>query len=337
VNGTGPETVPASRPQRDRGGAGRALRSTPADPTDGQAARVVDIVREVFGETAIGAYLHGSAAFGGLRATSDIDILVVTRRSSTSDEKRRLIERLLRVSGRGDPTGRSRPIELTVVVSDEVRPWRYPPPMDLQYGDWWRAEFERGELNPWASPNPDLALLLEMALQADRPLFGPPPADVLGPIPAGDIRSSMLDGIPGLLADLAWDTGNVLLTFARIWTTLETGVIRSKDAAADWAMDRLPPRDRPVLAHARAIYLGERPDEWSGLRQDVRPSVDRMTKEIRRVAKRPARGYTAEQARSDSSPRPDRAGRDRRRQIVDASCGVPTAPASPDGWRDRAG
>ena len=43
----------------------------------------------------------------------------------------------------------------------------------------------------------------------------------------------MLDGVPSLMADLADDTRNVLLTLARIWTTVATGEIRSKDEAAD--------------------------------------------------------------------------------------------------------
>ncbi len=69
-------------------------------------------------------------------------------------------------------------------------------------------------------------------------------------------------------------------TLARIWTTLATGVIRSKDAAADWALLRLPAEHRPVLEHARAIYLGDAADEWSDLAPRVRPHVDRVLGEI---------------------------------------------------------
>ena len=39
--------------------------------------------------------------------------------------------------------------------------------------------------------------------------------------------------LPALLADLANDTRNVLLTLARIRTTVASGEIRSKDDAAD--------------------------------------------------------------------------------------------------------
>lgn len=246
-----------------------------------QAQRVVGLAREVLADAVIGAYLHGSAASGGLQLTSDIDVLVVARRPTSPSEKRALIERLLPISGRGDPTGQSRSVELTIVVQGDVRPWHYPPRMEFQYGDWWRGEFERGDVTPWESPNPDLALQLEMVLQADQPLFGPPPSEVLDPIPPADVRRAMLDGIPSLLSDLDGDERNVVLTFARIWMSLATGMIRSKDAAADWALPRLPPEHRAVLEHARAIYLGEAAEEWGELLPRVRPHVDHVIGEIR--------------------------------------------------------
>jgi predicted nucleotidyltransferase len=248
-----------------------------------QAQRVAAVVREVLGENVIGAYLHGSAVFGGLRPTSDIDVLGVVQRPTTSDERRALIARLLPISGRGDPTGRSRSIELTIVAQEDVRPWRYPARLDLQYGDWWRRQFERGEMQPWESPNPDVALLLEMVLQANHPLLGPRPAELLDPIPPADVRRAMLDGIPGLLADLEGDERNVILTFARIWTTLATGRIWSKDAAAEWVLARLPAQHQAVLAHARAIYLGDAEEEWGDLLPRVRPHVDHVLGEIQRV------------------------------------------------------
>ena len=252
-----------------------------------QPERVVALVREVLGTAVIGAYLHGSAASGDLHPTSDIDLLVVTRRPTTLDEKRVLIEGLLPMSGRGDSTGHSRSVDLAIVVEADIRPWRYPPPLDFQYGDWWRREFEQGELTPWESPNPDLTLLLEVALQADHPLFGPRPRSVLDPVPPADIRRAMLDGIPALLSDLDGDERNVVLTFARIWTTLATGVIRSKDAAADWALPRLPSEHRPVLVHARSIYLGDAPEEWGDLLPRVRPYVDHVISAIERAVERP--------------------------------------------------
>jgi streptomycin 3"-adenylyltransferase len=249
---------------------------TTVDQTD----RIVEVVRAALGDIVIGAYLHGSSVVGGLQPASDIDVLVVTSRLMTYDEKRSLIASLLPISGRGDSTGRSRSVELTIVVQSDVRPWRYPPRLDFQYGEWWRTEFERGESKPWESPNPDLALLIEMVLQASRPLMGPPPAEVLGPVPPADFRRALLDVIPGLLVDIDGDEGNVVLTFARIWTTLATGAIRSKSGAADWALSRLPAEHRSVLERAKAIYLSGAPEDWTDLRPRVRPHINRVLEEI---------------------------------------------------------
>jgi streptomycin 3"-adenylyltransferase len=257
----------------------------PTMATD-QVEQVASLVREVLPEAVLGIYLHGSSVFGGLKPGSDLDLFAVTSRRTTDTERRRLIEQLLPISGPGDPTGESRPINLEIVVQSDVRPWRYPPRLDFQFGDWYRPEFARGNFAPWDPANPDLAILLEMVRQADRPLFGPPPGEVLDPIPWVDIRQAMLDSIPDLLSYLDGDERNVVLTFARIWTTLATGVTRSKDGAADWALPLLPPEHRAVLRYARANYLDGAPEEWGDLLPRVRPFVDCVIDKIETTATR---------------------------------------------------
>jgi predicted nucleotidyltransferase len=246
-----------------------------------QIQGVTDLVLETLGDAVIGIYLHGSSVIGSLKPTSDLDLFVVTSRRTTDAERRGLIERLLPKSGPGDPTGASRSIGLEIVAQSDVRPWRYPPRLDLQFGDWFRPEFAQGNFAPWNPSNPDLAILLEMVVQANRPLFGPPPADVIGPIPWADVRRAMLDSIPDLLSYLDGDERNVVLTLVRIWTTLATGLFRSKDGAADWAMPLLPLEHRPVLARARWLYVQGIPTEdWGELVPRVRPFVDHVIGEI---------------------------------------------------------
>ncbi len=247
-------------------------------------------VLEALGDAVLGGYLFGSAVVGGLRPTSDVDVFVVTARPGSDDEKRRLIGRILPMSGRGDPTGASRSVELTIVVQGDVVPWRYPPRLEFQYGDWWRSAFEGGAIAPWDSPNPDLALLVEQVRQASAVLFGPTATDLLDPVPPADVRRAMLDGIPGLLGDLTGDERNVVLTFARIWATLETGRIWPKDQAADWALARLPEGRGGVLAHARAIYLGEAAEDWGERLAEVRPVVDLLHTRILEAAERRPNG-----------------------------------------------
>jgi predicted nucleotidyltransferase len=252
------------------------------DPADrDQLAKVIDVVRDVVGEDLIGAYLHGSAVLGGMRPRSDLDLLAVTARRMTRDQKVRLVADLFALSGPYRIPGPPRAIELTAVVASEIRPWRYPPSMDFQLGEWLRERLERGEVDPLPSrTHPDVAVLVTMVLQGDAAVAGPPPTEVFDPVPPSDFRRALSADVPGLLAELELDTRNVVLTLARIWSGLVTGAVHSKDAAADWALPRLPAEHRAVLAFAREAYLGTEDEDWMSIRDRICPYADAVVGEI---------------------------------------------------------
>ena len=266
--------------RRHGGGGGEVLNS----PESGQVRSILQLVDDVFGGDVLGAYLHGSAVLGGLRPTSDLDILVVLRRWTSATERRAVVEGLLDVSGARARRGPARPIELSVVVQSDVRPWRYPPSQEFLYGEWLRDTYELGGA-PQPEPTPDLSILITMVLQGDTVLAGPPPAQLLDPVPHDDLIRGSIAGIPHLLGDLESDTRNVLLTLARIWTTLQTGQIRSKDAAAAFVLEQLPPAHQPVLARARDMYLqGEDEEHWDDL-PAVRAHAEYVVDAIRRQSR----------------------------------------------------
>jgi streptomycin 3"-adenylyltransferase len=244
-----------------------------------QLHRVVEGVHTVLGPELVGAYLFGSAVLGGLEPGSDLDVLAVTRRATTRDQKQRLVEHLLGV------TYTPRHVELTIVAQPEIRPWRYPPVRDFQYGDWWRSEFEAGNLEPWPEPtDPDLASLVTMVLLDGATLVGPPPADVLDPVPCEDYLRAMRQCVVDVMRDVDGDTRNVILTLARVWYSVATGGVASKDDAADWALARLPAYHHAVVERARAIYLGKGEDAgWEPFMPDVRIFADHVVGEIERI------------------------------------------------------
>ncbi|MFJ5264314.1 aminoglycoside adenylyltransferase domain-containing protein [Streptomyces sp. NPDC088387] len=219
----------------------------PDDPT----GPLVGLLHRLLGGNVLGIHLHGSAVLAGLRPHSDVDVLVVVRDGLPGDQRSVLVRELMKVSG---GPGR-RPVELVVVRHRAVRPWRYPPACEFLYGEWLREEYERGYV-PVPGPMPDLAPLITMARDGDTSLYGPSPRELLDAVPPADLRRAIAAGVPELLAELGTDTRNVLLTLARIRTTLATGAIVSKDAAADWALPRLAPGLRAPLEWARAGYLG---------------------------------------------------------------------------------
>lgn len=216
----------------------------------------------------VGVYSFGSATTGGLRPDSDIDVLALTTRSLTAGERERLVARLLPLSGwkgHGDrfPEATTRrPIELTSVVLSELHRGAHPPRRDFQYGEWLRGEMAAGRV-PEPEADPDVVLLIGMALRSHRVLRGRPLPELVPPVSAERLRQAALDSIPRLLGALEGDERNVLLTLARVVITVETGSIVSKDAAASSVAPRLLGARRAMLEHARDAYLGRIIDDWA--------------------------------------------------------------------------
>jgi streptomycin 3"-adenylyltransferase len=88
--------------------------------------------------------------------------------------------------------------------------------MEFQDGEWWRYRFERGELAPWRSRDPDLAIIATTVLLGDTVLVGQPPSELFDPVPPADLIDAFTEGIPGMLEDVPSDTRNLVLTLARI-------------------------------------------------------------------------------------------------------------------------
>lgn len=228
-------------------------------------------VREETPGDPVGVYLYGSAAAAGLRPDSDIDLLVLTRRSLTVAERRAWVALLLGISGwpghadRFPEAARRRPVELTGLVLDDIRPWRRWPRRDFQYGEWLRDDLVNGDL-PRPTGDPDIVILLATALTAHHALHGPDLTTLVAPVPPDLLRASVLAVIPDLVEGIEGDERNALLGLARVLVTLRTGRIVSKDAAAEAIAPTLDAAERELLEYARAGYLGLVADDWTEAR-----------------------------------------------------------------------
>lgn len=248
-----------------------------------EVRRILDVVAAVLDDNIAGAYLFGSAIAGGLRPDSDVDLLVLTHRMLSGQRRQQLVSALMKVSGARAEQGPARNAEVTIVVVDEIAPWRHPARSDFVYGEWLRDEFESGVV-PAPAIDPDLTLVLATALQGHRALIGPALAKLLTGIPDADIRRAIADSLPALVANVSGDERNVMLTLARMWVTLATGNIVPKDAAADWLLPRLPPKRRGLLATARDAYRGHAAQEaWHEHRDEVHAWVRDVSQSIARI------------------------------------------------------
>ncbi|WP_258956706.1 DUF4111 domain-containing protein [Legionella sainthelensi] len=87
---------------------------------------------------------------------------------------------------------------------------------------------------------PDLALIITQVLLKSHTLMGENLEQLLDSIPYRDFIKAMLHDPDRLSVELEQGTRNVLLTYARIWSTLETNEVRSKPIASGWVIERLP-------------------------------------------------------------------------------------------------
>ena len=240
----------------------------------------LELLKIILGPDLLGVYLYGSSLVGGLQKYSDIDLFVVTNRVTTSEEKTKLIANFLQISGIYMKSSKL-PIEMTIVEQAVINPWQYPPHFDFQYGDWLRKSFENGIIEPWLTYEmPDLALIVTQVLLKSQTLWGLEPEQLLAHVPYHDFIKAMIHDLNRLATDLEHDTRNVLLTYARIWSTLETNAIRSKPAAADWVMNRLPKIYQPVMKRAKSICIGVENEHWDDIEVLIKSCADFMVDKI---------------------------------------------------------
>jgi hypothetical protein len=225
------------------------------NPPTARAVRFAQHLAEdlavILSDDLVGVYLHGSAATGCFNPDrSDIDLLVVARQA-LSPEQRRAVATLLLAS-----SGAPYPVELTLVTTGQLHPWRHPTPFDFHYSESWRASLAQqlaaGELSSPELTDPDLAAHITVLQAQGRVLVGAPIDEVFPEVPAADFRQV-------ILADLDWirhhsTTIYGVLNTCRILAYLDGQGLLSKAEGADWALDNLPATYRATITKARSAY-----------------------------------------------------------------------------------
>lgn len=225
-----------------------------------QGEQVISTAEILFHNQILGIYLYGSATMGGLHPDSDIDILIITTEEMSDFTREIFTEKLLNISGLvGCRT--KRPLEVTVVNQNDITPWHFPPKCEYMYGEWLREEIEAGKI-PQSCYDPDIAILLWQARKSSVALKGAESKKVIPAVPFHEIKKAIQSSLPYLIDSFEGDERNVLLTLARMWYSLETGEITSKDVAAEWALPKLPEEFFSLLKTAKEAYLGNLSDEW---------------------------------------------------------------------------
>ena len=152
-----------------------------------------------------------------------------------------------------------RALEVTVVAHDAVVPWHHPARRELQFGEWLRHDLEAGIVEP-ARVDHDLAILLTKVRQQCRAGW---------PAGGGAFRASTRTGFCRRAAGdgraVECRTGLARRRVQR-GARARAHLVQRRDRqdrawiAATWVLERLPQACRPVVAAARAAYLGGEED-----------------------------------------------------------------------------
>ena len=206
--------------------------------------------REILGRNLTGVYLHGSLAAGAFdRARSDIDLLVVAKRSLGDGERRRLAQLLTSLSDR-------RPIrediEMSVILEDEVRNFRHPLPFEFHNSASELEAILSGEQTPsGVRTDRDLAAHCTVARAKGVTLTGKPIQDVFGPVHHEDYLDAILHDLDGILDgdDILDNPYYSVLNICRVFQVLEEGEgsVPTKLEGAEWALAHLPAEHSPVI------------------------------------------------------------------------------------------
>ena len=210
----------------------------------------------------VGLYLHGSLAFGCFNPErSDIDLLAVTARAMTLEEKRRVVQLLLHSSLTPQP------IEISFLVESAIHTFQHPLPFDLHYSEDWRESLHQQlsddewlHWNDFTRRDHDLATHITVTLARGVHLFGKPIRETLPAVPQEYYIESIVRDFEEALQNIARMPVYFVLNACRIYAYLHDGNILSKDEGGSWGLRTLPATYHGVIEQAQESYRGDRLD-----------------------------------------------------------------------------
>lgn len=245
-----------------------------------QLAKACILIKHHFGSTLLGIYLYGSTLDGGLKPCSDLDLFVAIKERPTEKLRQALLIDLLAVSLPPGKNPSLRALEVTVVNYNDLVPWKFPPRRELQFGEWLRKDILIGVFEE-PTIDPDLTILLAKVRENSIAIAGPPAQELFDPIPKADFLQAQAETLNLWNAPEDWmgEECNIILTLARIWYSVTTDKITSKEYAVNWLLEQkhLPTKYHPILCAARQVYCG--------LSQDTLASYSEQTAEFILFAK----------------------------------------------------
>jgi hypothetical protein len=195
---------------------------------------IVERLSQALGPELHAVVLGGSAGLGAYEpGRSDLDVIAVCAaplpRSAARDLARSLSHRALPCPARR--------LELVVMTRAAAAGERDAPAFELNLNTGADAP-EHVELDPAAEAAHWFVVDRSIARARGRALLGPPPAEVLAPVPRVDVLGALRDSLDWHAAHEPTSPDSVL-NACRAWRWARTGRWTAKLAAGEWARARM--------------------------------------------------------------------------------------------------
>jgi hypothetical protein len=218
---------------------------TPFEELDAVLADFTGSVRDILGDTFVGAYVQGSFALGAGDTNSDCDFIIATAvlpSGGAEAELRRLHDRIPTRAGFW-----TKHLEGSYADVTSLRG------VDGIGVRWLFCDHGHRELI-WDT-HCNSAHARWILRRHGMTIVGPPVADLVDEVPPQALRDEARTALPKVMTDLrtwapfdnAWTQRYTVSTYCRILYTLHTAEVASKRGALQWARDNLDPRWRPLL------------------------------------------------------------------------------------------
>ncbi|WP_318246218.1 aminoglycoside adenylyltransferase domain-containing protein [Bacillus sp. PS06] len=214
------------------------------------------IIRDNF----IGLYVHGSLAMGGFNPqSSDIDIIIVTRKLLTVEAKVSLAQLLLRISNNPYP------IEISFLNIEHLKKWEHPLSYDFHYSEYWRTRYEvdmavgtKQYMNNGQQTDPDLAAHITIINHRGICVEGIPITEVFPSVPRADYISSIMGDYSDCLTNIEIEPIYCTLNLIRVYWYLKEDVISSKYEAGIWGASTFPAEIAATVKKVLDCYKDEK-------------------------------------------------------------------------------
>jgi hypothetical protein len=248
------------------------IAATPYAALNAVLGHFVSGVRELLADNLVGIYLQGSFAVGDFDEHSDVDFVVAVRHDIPNMHLPALNALHAAIHEFPEPWGHR--LEGSYFPAPILRRWsnepRDPPGAPPRPAAW--VDPETGDTPPTVYPllflnhgaksvvrseHDNTRVVRWVTREKGIALAGPNPRELIDEVSAdalrGEMHRTMVRWAATFLSDPSaikqlWHQGLIVVSYCRMLHSLQTGMVASKKASAEWAMSMLDVRWRPLIA-----------------------------------------------------------------------------------------